>query len=151
MRKGKFHFLAVILLSIIVGCSESDDPAPLDPVATAQEILDTAQNGTWRITYFFDTDTDETSNFTGYNFTFLGNGSVNAVNGNTTVTGTWSVTPGSSSSMDDDHFVLLFASPPDFEDLSDDWNIISLSTSKIELTDVSGGNGGTDYLTFEKN
>lgn len=151
MRKRKFTLWVVAVLFVIIGCSESDDPAPLDPAATAQEIIDTAQSGTWRVTYFFDTDTDETSNFSGYNFTFNANGSVDAVNGNTTVTGTWSVTPGSSSSMDDDHFVLFFASPPDFEDLSDDWTIVSLSNSKIELTDVSGGNGGTDFLTFEKN
>jgi hypothetical protein len=39
----------------------------------------------------------------------------------------------------------------DFEDLNDDWDIISHSPTKIELKDVSGGNGGTDYLTFENN
>ena len=38
-----------------------------------------------------------------------------------------------------------------FEDLNDDWDFISQSSTKIELIDVSGGNGGTDYLTFEKN
>jgi len=39
----------------------------------------------------------------------------------------------------------------DFEDLNDDWDFISQSATKVELIDVSGGNGGTDYLTFEKN
>lgn len=39
----------------------------------------------------------------------------------------------------------------EFEDLSDDWDIISQSSTKIELIDVSGGNGGTDYLSFQKN
>ena len=28
---------------------------------------------------------------------------------------------------------------------------ISQKYTKIELIDISGGNGGTDYLTFEKN
>jgi hypothetical protein len=49
--------------------------------------------------------------------------------------------------------VILFSSPApaDFiDDLSDDWDILSYSATKIELIDVSGGNGGTDYLTFEK-
>jgi hypothetical protein len=55
------------------------------------------------------------------------------------------------SSSDDLDFNISFASPPDFEELSDDWDFISQSSSKIELIDVSGGNGGTDYLTFEKN
>jgi hypothetical protein len=39
----------------------------------------------------------------------------------------------------------------DFEDLNDDWDFISQSANKIELLDVSGGSGETDYLTFEKN
>jgi hypothetical protein len=46
---------------------------------------------------------------------------------------------------------LFFASPADFADLSDDWDVVSRTDSKVQLIDVSGGNGGTDYLTFEKN
>lgn len=46
----------------------------------------------------------------------------------------------------------MFSSPAVFADeLTDDWDIISYSATKIQLIDVSGGNGGTDYLTFEKN
>ena len=119
--------------------------------STANQIENDAQTGTWRITYFYDSDQEETSNFSGYNFTFNSDGSLVAVNGNNTISGTWSVTNSSSSSNDDDHFNIFFASPNNFEELSDDWEIISTSTTKIKLTDVSGGNGGTDFLTFEKN
>ncbi|MCB0468743.1 MAG: hypothetical protein KDC64_11120 [Aequorivita sp.] len=116
--------------------------------------MNTAQSGSWKITYFFDSDQNETDHFTGYVFTFNNNGSLVAVKGSTTVTGTWSVTDSNSSDDDggsnDTDFNIFFASPADFEDLSDDWDIISVSNSKIELTDVSGGNGGTDFLTFEK-
>ena len=57
-----------------------------------------------------------------------------------------------NSSDDDDDFILDFAVPEssDFEDLIDDWDFISVSNTKIELIDISGGNGGTDYLTFER-
>lgn len=48
-------------------------------------------------------------------------------------------------------FNIYFNLSNEFEDLNDDWDLISRSDSKIELFDVSGGNGGTDYLTFEKN
>jgi hypothetical protein len=48
-------------------------------------------------------------------------------------------------------FNIFFAAPPDFENLSDDWDFILYKSTKIELIDMSGGNGGTDYLTFEKN
>ncbi len=51
---------------------------------------------------------------------------------------------------DDLDFNIVFQLTNDFEDLNDDWDIISHSATKIELIDVSGGNGGTDYLTFEK-
>ena len=51
----------------------------------------------------------------------------------------------------DSDFITSFASPAIFEDLSEDWEILSRTASKIELKYVSGGNGGTDLLTFEKN
>lgn len=57
---------------------------------------------------------------------------------------------GGSSSGDID-FNIFFASPVDFSELSEDWDIITNSSSKIELIHESGGNGGTDLLTFEKN
>ncbi|MBT0607391.1 hypothetical protein KIV10_04285 [Aequorivita echinoideorum] len=117
--------------------------------------MEIVQNGNWRITYYFDTDQEETNHFTGYIFTFNSNNSLVAVKGDNSVTGTWSITNGSSSdddggSSNDTDFNIFFSSPADFEELSDDWDIISISNSKIELTDVSGGNGGTDFLTFEK-
>jgi hypothetical protein len=46
--------------------------------------------------------------------------------------------------------ILNFASPADFTEISDDWHILQETSSKIQLEDVSGGNGGTDLLTFEK-
>lgn len=58
---------------------------------------------------------------------------------------------GSGSSSGEVDFNIFFASPADFAELTEDWNIISYSASKIELIHVSGGNGGTDLLTFEKN
>ena len=42
------------------------------------------------------------------------------------------------------------SSTSDFDDLIDDWDFLSVSQTKIELFDVSGGDGTTDYLTFEK-
>jgi len=57
----------------------------------------------------------------------------------------------SNSNSDDIDFNISFSSPNDFEELSDDWHIESHSSTMIKLKDVSGGNGGTDFLTFEKN
>ncbi|WP_290628552.1 hypothetical protein [Altibacter sp.] len=159
MKKMKKKMIRLVvatsLLTAVIACSPSNDDSSSND-ASAQQTAAIARNGTWEITYFYDTDQEETGNFSGYSFSFNENGSLVAVNGSTTVTGTWSVTNSSNSSDDDgsndddDDFNIFFASPREFEELSDDWDIISVTETKIELIDVSGGNGGTDYLTFER-
>ncbi|MEJ2583648.1 MAG: hypothetical protein P8Z38_00950, partial [Robiginitalea sp.] len=99
--KTKVIFLnlfAVILLA--VSCDSSDDPAAMQADVNAAELQSTAQDGQWRITYDYDTDKEETDHYTGYVFTFGGDGTVTATNGTMEVTGTWSVTD--SDSSDDD-------------------------------------------------
>ncbi|TNF45869.1 MAG: hypothetical protein EP305_12785 [Bacteroidetes bacterium] len=110
-------------------------------------------SGTWRISNFVDSGVDETVNFSGYNFTFKDDGTLTASNGSSTFTGTWSVSDSNSQddNLDDLHFNINFNLTNNFEDLNDDWDIVSHSSSKLELIDVSGGNGGTDLLTFVKN
>ena len=146
-------FLSLIfMLNMASTCSGDDDNSSS---ADATPVINTVTSGTWRVTYYFDTDTDETNHFTGYNFTFGGSNVLTATNGTNTYTGSWSVINDDSS--DDDNpsgdldFNILFSSPANFADLSDDWDILSRTATKIELIDVSGGNGRTDYLTFEKN
>ncbi len=161
MKNLKTTSAIMFIALLIVGCSKDDSSNTNDDSSnSADQVQEIAQNGTWRISYFFDTDEDETSNFNGYSFTFGEDGVVTAINGNSTVTGDWSVqddngnssTDDDGNSTDDDDFIIFFPVPEsnDFEDLNDDWDIISVTANKIELTDVSGGNGGTDFLTFTK-
>ena len=138
--------------------SDDDDGSPNNNSQQISEIESTAQSGTWRITNFNDSGQNETSDFNGYDFTFNSDGSLVATNGSNTLTGTWSVTDDSnssddSSSDDDIDFNIFFPVPDDndFEDLNDDWDVVTTTSTRIELIDVSGGNGGTDMLTFEKN
>ncbi len=149
----KATLVIFIYTGLAMSCNKDDDNSQQQNT-TIPQTINTAQSGSWKVTYFFDSDHEETGHFTGYVFTFNENGSLVAVKGSTTVTGTWSVTDSNSSDDDggsnDTDFNIFFASPADFEDLSDDWDIISVTNSKIELTDVSGGNGGTDFLTFQK-
>ena len=143
--------LTLSLFLIAFGCSS--DTVMTDNSAEIKQISDMVKSGTWRITNYNDSGQNETGDYTGYIFTFNENGTLMATNGTNTYNGTWSVSDDSSSDDDPDDidFNIFFASPPDFEELSDDWDIISSSSSKLELTDISGGNGGTDLLTFEKN
>jgi len=150
-------FIIVFYVVAVVSCS-TDDSSSNDNSnnVTANQTETIAQEGTWKITYFFDTDQAETGNYSGYTFSFNNDGSLEAVNGDSTITGSWSVSDSNSSDDDasssDTDFNIFFpvADNDNLEELNDDWHVISVSDSKIELIDVSGGNGGTDYLTFEK-
>ncbi len=117
------------------------------------QIESNVKSGSWKITKFIDSGNDETSNFNGYLFVFADNGQVSASNGSNSYSGSWSITDSNSNddSTEDLDFNLNFNTSNGFEDLNDDWDFISQSATKIELIDVSGGGGGTDYLTFEKN
>ncbi|MEZ4979245.1 MAG: hypothetical protein R2772_08095 [Chitinophagales bacterium] len=143
-------YMAFLGLFILASCSKEDDN-PSDNIQNT--VISNVQDGTWRITSFIDSGSDETSNFTSYNFSFNSSGVLTASNGSTSYTGTWSISDSNSNddSQDDLDFNIQFNLTNDFEDLNDDWDFISQSANKIELIDVSGGNGGTDYLTFEKN
>ncbi len=139
-------------LNVASTCSSDDDSSSSSQDPTP--VVNAATQGTWRVTSYVDSGTDETNHFTGYNFTFASGSVLSATNGTNTYTGTWSVTNDSSdddSPSSDLDFNILFASPANFADLSDDWDIVSYTANTISLIDVSGGNGGTDTLVFTKN
>ena len=148
----KLKLISIVLgmfsLLLVMACSKDDDNTN-----TLIGIQSNVENGTWRISKFVDSGTDETNDFTGYNFTFKSSGVLNADNGINNYEGTWSIRDSNSidDNQDDFEFNIHFNLSNDFEDLNDDWDFISQSSIKIELIDISGGNGGTDYLSFEKN
>lgn len=148
-------FFIMFSLSFMSTTCEDDD-APIDNSSEIAEIIATAQTDTWRITNYVDSGENETSDYAGYDFTFEANGTLTATNGTITKTGTWSVTDDSSSSSsndDDIDFNIFFQVPDtdDFEDLNDDWDIVSYTSNQIVLRDVSGGDGSIDDLTFTRN
>jgi len=168
MRKGFLYGTLIALSFSLMSamCSSDDDGISDDNSQQIAEVENIAAAGLWRITNFEDSGQDETNNFTGYEFTFASNGELTATNGTTTYTGTWSISAdddnsNDSSSNDDDgtdddsalEFNIDFSVPNtnDFDDLDDDWDILSYTDTVINLIDISGGNGGTDVLTFERN
>ncbi|MBT8297785.1 MAG: hypothetical protein KJO52_05580 [Maribacter sp.] len=150
--------MAIVLLTLGFNQSCSKDETDVDENITEADmpqIKAAVESGDWRITNYSDDDMDETTNYMGYSFTFNSDGILGATNGNISVSGAWSITISDNStddSSDDDiDFNIFFTSPDIFEELTDDWEIVNYSTTKIELIDISGGDGNTDYLTFEKN
>lgn len=150
----KTLFLSLLFGAFLfVSCSEDDDDNSTPQTNIKNVIEANVESGTWRITKFEDSGNDETNHFTGYNFTFKSSGVLNANNGTNNYDGTWSITDSSSDddSIDDLDFNINFNLTNDFEELNDDWDIVSQSATKIELKDVSGGDGTTEFLTFQKN
>lgn len=137
----KLIFSISILAILFSSCKKDDHSAtPSSTVAT------TIQQGTWRITLYNDSGTDELYHFAGFNFTFSSS-SVSAVKGSTTITGTFHSHVDSNKTK----FVLNFGSTVPFDELNDDWEVVERTDTRIRLQDVSGGGSGTDLVTFEKN
>ena len=153
MKRFPFFLTMLIGLSALftlASCSNpSDDNADLQQTVVQNNV----QAGEWRITSFIDSGKDETSHFNGFTFSFGSNGTLTSTNGSVNYSGTWSLTD-SNSNDDSPHsdldFNILFNLTNQFEDISEDWQIVSQSATRIELIHISGGNGGTDYLTFER-
>ncbi len=145
----KTTLLSLSLIALLGACSKWQ--------SNQKQINNISTDGNWIVSSYIDNGDDETADFTTFRFTFLESGVLNATdllssNSNPYV-GSWSVTD--SNSNDDDNladldFNINFNVSNQLDDLSDDWDIISYTDTEIKLIDVSGGNGGTDYLTLTK-
>jgi hypothetical protein len=143
MKKMKKLILVATLFSLLISCKKDDNSNDL----SVSIVNTTVSSGTWRITYYWDTDHEETNSFANYVFTFGASNVLTAVKTGSNILGTWSTGTDDSKVK----LILNFTSPSSFSELSDDWHVTERTDTKIKLQDVSGGNGGIDYLTFEKN
>ncbi|UMY65616.1 MULTISPECIES: hypothetical protein [unclassified Flavobacterium] len=149
MKKSLF-ILAFLGLSLShIACSEDDSVSG----PTASGISNIVQDGSWKVTLYSEDGVDQTSNFNGYSFTFGSTMVVTAANSSNSYTGTWLVTDNGAdddSASSDVDFSLLFTDPVLLTELNEDWDVISSSSTKIQLRHISGGDGSVDNLTFEK-
>lgn len=151
----KINYLLILTVAFLGGCQENEDPRSEE----IQKIKTEMASGPWVISKFIDSGKDETSDFLGFVFVFNPSGALSAKRGSLEFTGTWSVTnssgknnsQGNDNSQDDLDFNIFFNLSNEFEDLNDDWAILTHTSTEIELTDVSGGDGSVDFLTFRKN
>ena len=123
-----------------MSCKKNADTTP------SSTLNSTILQGQWRISFFDDSGNIETNHFTGYAFQFHSNGTVTATNGSQTVNGVW--TQGNDNSQA--KLLLNFGNNVPFDDLNEDWHVLVQNANQIMLQHVSGGNGGTDNLHFEK-
>ena len=164
MKTMKLEHIKSILLLLMTfmffSCDSSDDNVE-NSVMDLTEINVTATSGSWVVARFEEDGVDQTSNFFGYSFTFDIDGILNVAKEDLLITGSWSITSDSNSNYNDDSsldadsnddvdFNIFFSSTSNFEELSEDWEIVSYTETRIELKHVSGGDGSIDVLVFEK-
>jgi hypothetical protein len=146
------NLLKQLCFILIIGMISCENDPNSETTLPFEVISQSLIGGDWIVTKMVDSGKDETSHFSGFDFTFGQNGTLTASNTQKTYTGTWSIS-GSRSNDDnpkDLDFNIAFNTTDKFDDLNDDWDIIHYESTLIELCDVSGGNGGKDYLVFEK-
>lgn len=142
----------IFFLNIAGTCCD-DDTIAVAVAKDAAPVVNTINNGTWKISYFFDNNSNKTSLFSGHTFTFGSNATLTANNGTTVYSGNWSVL---QSKLVDDNpandlsFSISFSSPDHMSSLSNNWDVFERTTTRVILRDLNGGTGGIDYLTFEK-
>lgn len=123
MKTLKHLYISVTMAAlsslILISCSKKDDV-----VAVPQN---TTTDGTWRVSVYFDNSRDETSKFSGYNFSFNSNGQISANNGINTITGTWM--------QSNNKFYIDFGTTAVFSDLNDNWFLEEKTTTSIKMKD----------------
>ncbi len=117
---------------------EGGDEAP----AIAKVMVD----GLWIVANYIDSGDDETARFNGFELDFSADSTVTATKSDDVLPGNW------STIIDDgvDKLVLDFGEHMPFNKLNDDWDIVDVKDARIELKDVSGGDGTVDKLVLEK-
>lgn len=137
---------------IKVVSADGDDPfivfeRDCDDDSTPDDLANIVVEGTWIVALYNDSGTDETSDYADYEFVFNTDGSVVASDGTATVAGTWSgfISDGQLQ------MALNFGTDAPLNEFNDeDWDVFSLEPARLELHDVSGGDGSLDKLVFEK-
>jgi hypothetical protein len=159
MKKFRSLAVAILLYSLFVSCS-ADQAQPQQNTDFASIVT----QGTWKVTHYTDHGGNETMHFVDYTFTFHSNNTVVASTGTTQVTGNWNITDNNSSSLytdtsgtDDtpndlvDFNISFPIANLDFNDIEDDWDVVTKSATEIVLIDGNQDDPTkVDYITFEK-
>ena len=130
----------MLILVLVLATRCTNDPVLPDPSAT------NIQNETgWRVTWFWDQDKEETSDFSDYTFYFHANGTLEAKQGSASVSGTWRTTTDDGSQR----LVLSLSTLKPLSELNDDWIILEMNNNVIRLKDDNEAH--LEELHFEAN
>jgi hypothetical protein len=137
-----------IIESVIDECDEDDDNDHNDDDEDPDdsELFVELVKGEWIVGYFFN-ETDKTSDFTDYKFTFSTDSTVIADNGSNQINGTWD---GKSEDNGSHELELKFAETALFVQLEDDWDVLDFDGKVIKLMDEDTVEGSKRFLNFER-
>lgn len=112
------------------------------------EIRNILMGGDWVVAQYKDNGVDETANYNGFDFAFRTDHSiVVSTNNDPLQRGLWRVIRDSDGKLK--AYLNLGETDP-FGEFTDDWDIVSITASRIELKDKSGDDDTFDLLVFEK-
>ena len=126
LLKTFFKSSSLFLIFFLASCSNLRED--VSPSTTIQEDVVAAADG-WRVSWYWDKDKDETSDFSGYTFYFREGGTFEAIREGATVTGSWQVSSGSQK------MIIRIGNAKPLSDLDDDWLIVESSDNLIKLKD----------------
>lgn len=127
--KKRFVQLSGVLLVLLAGaCSNSNGNDDNSPAGNLPDVL-TDGTGQWKVSYYWDKDKDETSDFAGYVFNFRDNGVLEATKNGTTATGTWQHDSSSNK------LIINLGGVKPLSNATDDWLLIERTDNLIKLRD----------------
>jgi hypothetical protein len=142
----------IITLSFIAlffsSCENTDDIPLLNELTVTNRMV----SGTWKITRFVYKNTTKTADYTGVSFDFDAISVMVNNTGTLPVAGGWGVTDEGFEGAPELVFTMALTSvEPRFTAISDDWEIIESTSTRLKLQDENLETSTMDYLTFEKN
>jgi DNA/RNA endonuclease YhcR with UshA esterase domain len=128
-----FAYILLAFTAVIASSCSKDNSG----TTTAQKS--NLSSGAWTVSYFTDSGKDETSDFSGYSFSFNTGGTLTVTGAGTTFNGTWSIKSGSSSggygSSDPDKLIITISGDKQMDKVSKSWQIVKLNSTQIWLSD----------------
>lgn len=122
-------------------CNESADDGDV------LEIRNITMGGTWNVALYSESEVDMTTDYAGMDFNFSADYQVEvSINADPIANGLWRVLRDSEDGL---KFYINFDSDDELGDLTDDWKIVSITNTRIELKDEND-DGSYDVLVFEK-
>ena len=128
MKNLRSAFALLTLLLMMGACTNGDDNSGPSTDVTNGDLTGDG----WVVSWFWDKDKEETSDFNGYVFFFRESGAFEALRNGTTTTGSWAIRSSSNGSQRLD---IDIASASPLDELIDDWIILEKTNSTIKLRD----------------